>query len=161
MTAARSLLTTAARFAERRAVAPALSAALARPGPLNLVPSKLPFTAASRALTTGATPANGPTTDRRYFWIEVEAQRLVAQAYQLHQPDRPFPPSRGLDRSELEQLRTVPHYAPRTFADRVALVSTSVLEKFMSLFFRKEYVHHAVTLEVRPSLRPRPPAQTH
>jgi ubiquinol oxidase len=82
-----------------------------------------------------------------YAWVDEEAKTLIAKAYQLHQPDKPFPPSVNLTSQDLEKLGTVPHYEPKFFADRVALMSARVLEKFMGLFFREKYDHHAVTLE--------------
>ena len=88
-----------------------------------------------------------PGTDRRYYWIDVEAEKLIAQAYKLHLPDKPFPPSLGFDRKRLEDLKELPHLQPKTFSDRVALATVVVLEKIMHMFFRSKYDHHAVTLE--------------
>jgi len=94
-----------------------------------------------RALTTSTRLA------RSYDWVEVEAAKIIAQAYQIHKPDRPYPPALGFDRKQLELLTTVPHYAPKTLRDKLALNIVYVLEKFMGLFFREKYDHHAVTLE--------------
>jgi hypothetical protein len=84
---------------------------------------------------------------RRYYWIDEEAEKLIAQAYQLHLPDRPFPPSVNIDLKKLEALKELPHYEPKSVSDRVALATVKVLENFMHLFFRSKYDHHAVTLE--------------
>lgn len=85
--------------------------------------------------------------NRRYHWVDVEAEKLIAEAYKLHFPDRPFPPSLGFERTKLEDLRELPHYVPKNFSDRVALVTVGLLEKVMHMFFRAKYDHHAVTLE--------------
>jgi len=84
---------------------------------------------------------------RRYDWIDLEAEKLISEAYKLHLPEKPFPPSIGFDRKKLEELKFLPHLAPKTFSDRVALWTVGVLEQFMHLFFRTKYDHHAVTLE--------------
>lgn len=84
---------------------------------------------------------------RRYHWVDEEAEKLIAVAYRLHLPDRPFPPSVGFDTARLEGMRALPHFEPKTLSDRVALRVVKVMEQFMHLFFREKYDHHAVTLE--------------
>ena len=86
-------------------------------------------------------------TSRRYHWVEEEATQLIAQAYKIHLPSHPFPPSVGFDRKRLEELKSLPHLVPTTFSDKVALKIVSLLESVMHMFFRKKYDHHAVTLE--------------
>lgn len=84
---------------------------------------------------------------RKYYWIDEEAEKLIAKAYTLHLPDKPFPPSVGISTKKLEELGFLPHYVPQTFSDKVALQVVNVMEKIMHLFFRSKYDHHAVTLE--------------
>lgn len=85
------------------------------------------------------------TTD----WLTEEAEDLIGKAYKRHQAladtGKSFPPS--LSATDLEAIGTPVHYAPQTTGDKVALATVHVLEKFMSLFFRDKYDHHAVTLE--------------
>jgi len=101
--------------------------------------------------TTAEPSAHAPTVTRtafsaNYGWVETEARELIAQAYQLHKPERPYPPSLSFDRAKLETLGHVSHYAPQGFRDRVALNLVAGLESLMGLFFREKYDHHAVTL---------------
>mmetsp|Transcript_10140 Transcript_10140/g.12195 ORF Transcript_10140/g.12195 Transcript_10140/m.12195 type:complete len:318 (+) Transcript_10140:569-1522(+) len=87
--------------------------------------------------------------DRRYYWIEPEAEALIAKAYARHRAladtGNSFPPS--LSVKDLEAVGKAVHFEPKTFGDKVALKLVKYGEKLMSLFFRKKYDHHAVTLE--------------
>merc|ERR1711959_686835 len=96
--------------------------------------------------------------DRRYHWIEPEAEKLIARAYARHQslverdltlPNgwKSFPPSISLQDLEAEGIATDFHYEPKTFGDKVALKLVKGGEWLMHLFFREKYDHHAVTLE--------------
>ena len=82
-------------------------------------------------------------------WITEEAEELIGKAYQRHRAladtGKSFPPSLSVD--DLESMGEHVHYAPQTVGDKVAAVTVKVLERLMSLFFRKKYDHHAVTLE--------------
>jgi ubiquinol oxidase len=86
-------------------------------------------------------------SSRKYAWIDEEAEKLINEAYKIHLPEKPFPPSIGFDRKNLENLKSLPHLVPVTVSDKVALLTVKVLENVMHLFFRKKYDHHAVTLE--------------
>jgi ubiquinol oxidase len=101
----------------------------------------------SRKLSSESVKQHPVETSRRYHWVEEEAEKLIAEAYKLHLPSHPYPPSVGFDRRRLEGLKELPHLAPKTFSDKAALVIVSALEKVMHLFFRSKYDHHAVTLE--------------
>merc|ERR1711904_304488 len=70
--------------------------------------------------------------DRRYHWIEPEAEKLISRAYARHQslverdltlPNgwKSFPPSISLQDLEAEGIATDFHYEPKTFGDKVAL----------------------------------------
>mmetsp|Transcript_34852 Transcript_34852/g.43019 ORF Transcript_34852/g.43019 Transcript_34852/m.43019 type:complete len:250 (-) Transcript_34852:1612-2361(-) len=87
--------------------------------------------------------------DRRYHWIEPEAEMLIARAYARHQAladsGKSFPPSLSI--KDLEAVGKPFHYEPKTTGDKVAKKLTNAGEKLMSLFFRTKYDHHAVTLE--------------
>jgi len=96
--------------------------------------------------------------DRRYHWIEPEAEKLISRAYARHQslverdltlPNgwKSFPPSISLQDLEAEGIATDFHYEPKTFGDKVALKLVKGGEWLMHLFFREKYDHHAVTLE--------------
>ncbi|QDZ24790.1 ubiquinol oxidase [Chloropicon primus] len=96
--------------------------------------------------------------NRRYHWIEPEAERLIARAYARHKtlverdvamPNgwRSFPPSISLKDLESEAIAKEYHYEPRTLGDRIAKKLVDGGEKLMELFFREKYDHHAVTLE--------------
>jgi len=104
----------------------------------------------SRELESKHTTATQPRSkhQRRYHWVSEEAERLIADAYRLHLPHHPFPPSLayGRDRTKLEEV-DIPHVPPRTFLDRLALVLVTALENLIHLFFWNQYDHHAMTLE--------------
>jgi len=96
--------------------------------------------------------------DRRYHWIEPEAERLIARAYARHQtiieqditgPNgwRSFPPSISLKDLEADGIIHQATYPPRTIGDRIAKRLVGMAEVLMGLFFRDKYDHHAVTLE--------------
>lgn len=87
--------------------------------------------------------------NRKYAWVAIEAEELIAKAYERHKKyegtGHSFPPS--LSCEDLESLGTPYHYEPKLISDRIAHVTVKVLEKFMYLFFREKYDHHAVCLE--------------
>jgi len=89
--------------------------------------------------------------DRRYHWIEPEAEALIAKAYARHEQlrlsKRTFPPSLSLADLESSAITAEAHYEPRTFGDHVARRIVWGAEWLMSCFFRDKYDHHAVTLE--------------
>mmetsp|Transcript_4658 Transcript_4658/g.11143 ORF Transcript_4658/g.11143 Transcript_4658/m.11143 type:complete len:207 (-) Transcript_4658:865-1485(-) len=96
--------------------------------------------------------------ERRYHWIEPEAERLIARAYARHrtlqQRDQPsangwtsFPPSISLKDLESDALNQEYHYEPKTRGDKIAKTLVYYGEQLMHLFFRDKYDHHAVTLE--------------
>merc|ERR1711907_920416 len=69
--------------------------------------------------------------NRRYHWIEPEAERLIARAYARHRtlverdvamPNgwKSFPPSISLKDLESEAIAKEYHYEPRTLGDRIA-----------------------------------------
>merc|ERR1711977_198898 len=84
--------------------------------------------------------------DRRYHWIEPEAEKLISRAYARHQslverdltlPNgwKSFPPSISLQDLEAEGIATDFHYEPKTFGDKVALKLVKGGEWLMHLFF--------------------------
>eukprot|EP00212_Chloropicon_laureae_P003768 CAMPEP_0197485672 /NCGR_PEP_ID=MMETSP1311-20131121/599_1 /TAXON_ID=464262 /ORGANISM="Genus nov. species nov., Strain RCC856" /LENGTH=385 /DNA_ID=CAMNT_0043028397 /DNA_START=151 /DNA_END=1308 /DNA_ORIENTATION=- len=96
--------------------------------------------------------------ERRYHWIEPEAERLIARAYARHrtlqQRDQPspngwtsFPPSISLKDLESDAIEQEYHYEPKTRGDKIAKTLVYYGEQLMHLFFRDKYDHHAVTLE--------------
>ena len=102
--------------------------------------------------------------DRAYYWIEPEAEALIAKAYARHEALavanatengnmngllalQAFPPSLAVSKEDLEAIGKPEHFTPESTADKVAFRIVQVLEKFMGLFFRDKYDHHAVTLE--------------
>ncbi|GBG23900.1 Alternative oxidase, mitochondrial [Hondaea fermentalgiana] len=86
---------------------------------------------------------------RKYDWVEPEAEELIAKAYERHkryqEVGESFPPA--LSCENLEALGKVYHYEPKNLRDKIAYNTVQVLEKFMFLFFREKYDHHAVCLE--------------
>uniref|UniRef100_A0A7S2W613 Alternative oxidase n=1 Tax=Mucochytrium quahogii TaxID=96639 RepID=A0A7S2W613_9STRA len=111
-------------------------------GGVNLFPART--LVRSRGLATIA-------TRRNYDWISTEAEELIAKAYCRHQSlasqgsTETFPPS--LSVKDLEAIGAPVHFPPQSVGDEVAIRVVKVLEKFMHLFFREKYDHHAVTLE--------------
>merc|ERR1719232_817804 len=89
--------------------------------------------------------------NRRYHWIEPEAERLIARAYARHKAlantDKSFPPSLSVVDLESPHFAKQQHYEAKTTGDRVAKKIVEYAEKLMHLFFREKYDHHAVTLE--------------
>merc|ERR1712118_617789 len=86
--------------------------------------------------------------DRRYHWIEPEAEKLISRAYARHQslverdltlPNgwKSFPPSISLQDLEAEGIATDFHYEPKTFGDKVALKLVKGGEWLMHLSFEK------------------------
>merc|ERR1711897_88791 len=85
--------------------------------------------------------------DRRYHWIEPEAEKLISRAYARHQslverdltlPNgwKSFPPSISVQDLEAEGIATDFHYEPKTFGDsriearqRRRMVDASVLSR--------------------------------
>ena len=87
--------------------------------------------------------------DRRYHWVEPEAERLIARAYarhrQLAQRDavspngwKSFPPSISIADLESPALEQEYHYPPKTRGDRIAKKLVDYGEKLMHLFFREK-----------------------
>ncbi|CEP00236.1 unnamed protein product (mitochondrion) [Plasmodiophora brassicae] len=98
-----------------------------------------------------ALSASTSTTRRAYEWVPVEAEGLIAKAYNRHRPllfgDKDYGQPAPVTTSELEKLGTQLHYPPKDFVDRVALGIMRVLRRFTHMFFRERYGHHAVVLE--------------
>jgi len=110
-----------------------------------------PFAPLGSRVTYSTKTKQDEARERRYHWIEPEAERLIARAYARHKAlantDKSFPPSLAVVDLESPHFAKQQHYEAKTTGDRVAKKIVEYAEKLMHLFFREKYDHHAVTLE--------------